>query len=309
MSGPGTFARPRAAARVAAFLVISLLLPSHASSTEVDRVQQYLGLTQATLKRPVSPAELDAAVLSARGVADVAALFESALASSLTVGGQVFTPELGGEAMLDAGRIRFVQYPDPRHPLLRRMTELTDDPRALLELLSQTPAGQEVLKTTGGLHALLYQMTRESAATDAQRRALRQAMLAAASVHLKAWSVGPERQLELIRQNEWRGRYVGFWHIHPPRLTAGGYAPGIEPSMEDMLVAVQKGQFLTIVFQPDGFDLFDLSGIGRAGTARLSLARVARHRSAQWRRRFREQVPGAAGTQARERRLVLPFMP
>ena len=90
----------------------------------------------------------------------------------------------------------------------------------------------------------------------------------------------------MIEKHEWRGRYVGFWHLHPPARGGGGLAAGLEPSMEDMQVAVEKQQFLTIVFQPDGFDAYDLEPLARAGRADLSLARVIRHRSPEWRARF-----------------------
>ena len=274
---------------LAGWLGAALLLPASSGAAQTDRVQQYLGLTQATLNRPISAAELDAAVLSAVGIQDIAALFEEALASSLALGGSVVTPELGGEATLDGGRLQLIRYPDPLHPLVRRMVELKDDPAALLALLSQSAPGQEVLKKTGGLHALLYQMTTRPP-SDAQRRAMDQVVLGAVATHFKTWTVSPEIQLEMIGQSEWRGRYVGFWHIHPPRQGAGAYAPGIEPSMEDMTIAVEKGQFLTIVFQPDGFDVYDLSSLAMSGRPELSAARVIRHRSAEWERRFRALI-------------------
>ena len=148
-----------------------------------------------------------------------------------------------------------------------------------------------MLEKTGGLHALLYQMTTRPP-TDAQRRAMAQVVLGAVDTHFKTWSVSPELQLEMIGQHEWRGRYVGFWHIHPPRQGAGRYAPGIEPSMEDMTIAVEKGQFLTIVFQPDGFDAYDLSPLAATRTPELSAPRVIPHRSAEWERRFRALLTG-----------------
>lgn len=271
---------------LAGWLVAALLLPARSAAAQTDGVQQYLGLTQATVGRPISATELDAAVLSAAGVQDIAALFEETLASSVALGGSVVTPELGGEATLDGGRLQFIHYPDPLHPLVRRMVELKDDPAALLALLSQSAPGQEVLKKTGGLHALLYQMTTRPP-TEAQHRAMDQVVLGAVATHFKTWNVSPEMQLEIIGKNEWRGRYVGFWHVHPPRRGTGGYAPGLEPSMEDMTIAVEKGQFLTIVFQPDGFDVYDLSPLAVTRTPALSAARVIRHRSAEWERRFR----------------------
>jgi hypothetical protein len=198
----------------------------------------------------------------------------------------VVTPELGGEATLNGGSLQFIEYPDPLHPLVRHMVEIQDDPKALLEFLSQSSPGQEVLRTTGGLHALLYQMTTQSPPSDAQRRALDQVVHSAVSIHFKTWRVDPELQREMIRNNDWRGRYVGFWHIHPPRQHAGAYLPGIEPSLEDMTNAIEKGQFVTIVFQPDGFDFYDLSPLAEIRRPDLSQARVIRHRSEEWRRRL-----------------------
>ena len=77
------------------------------------------------------------------------------------------------------------------------MTEIEDDPKALLEFLSQSPGGQEVLRTTGGLHALLFQMAAQSPSSDAQRRALDQVVQSAVSVHFKTWRVDPELQREM----------------------------------------------------------------------------------------------------------------
>src|SRR5262245_49258689 len=120
-------------------------------AAEVDRLQQYLKLAEATLAQPITPAELEAAVLSPAGIEDIAALFESALAARLVIGGAPITPELGGEATLDAGRLVFVTYPDPIHPVIRRMVELADDPAAMLTFLSASAEGRHVLAGTGGL--------------------------------------------------------------------------------------------------------------------------------------------------------------
>jgi len=282
----------RRGAKPLALLVVAPLWGAGAEGAPTDRVQQYLDLARATLERPITPAELEAAALSPAGIEDISVLFEKSLASSLTQEGSPVTPELGGEATLDRGRLHFVEYPDLLHPVVRRMVELKGDPRALLEFLSQAPSGQQLLATTGGLHALLFQMTGPDGINEARRRTLDQVLASAVSVHFKTWSVDPEQQLAMIRQNDWRGRYVGFWHIHPPRWTGGGFAPGIEPSLEDMKVAVEKGQFLTIVFQPDGFDLYDLSPLSEAQALELSRCRVIRYRSGDWARRFaRHRTP------------------
>jgi hypothetical protein len=267
--------------------VVAALGPALAPAGETDRLRQYLGLAQATLARPISAAELDAAVLSPAGVEAIAALFEASLSARINLKDSVVAPELGGEATLDGDGVRFVAYPDPIHPVVRRMAELKGDPAALLEHLSRSPQGTEVLKTAGGLHALLYQMTTRPP-TEAQRRALDVVVRQTVDTRFKTWTVSPEIQRGMIDRHDWRGRYVGFWHIHPPRPDGDTYAPGLEPSLEDMTVAVEKGQFLTIVFQPGGFDVYDLAPVASGGRPELSRARLVRHRAPEWERRFRE---------------------
>lgn len=256
-----------------------------ATAAAQDRTQQYLGLARATLEQPVTHSELEAAILSAAGVRDIGALFAKAIAAGITAGGVAVTPELGGEATIDKGVLRFVEYPDPLHPVIRRMVELRHQPRALLEMLTASVEGQQILARTGGLHAHLYQMTTKTPREE-QRRVLDRILGGAVATHFKTWTATPELQQAGIERHDWRGRYVGFWHIHPPVPTAGGFAPGFEPSMEDMTIAVEKGQFLTLVFQPDGFDAYDLEPLSRSGQAVLSRARVIRHRSPEWGKRF-----------------------
>ena len=265
-------------------LVVAVLIAAGPAAAQ-DRTRQYLGLGKATLEQPITPAELEAAVLSPAGVRDIAALFAKAIAARVVVGGGVVTPELGGEATLDRGQLRFVAYPDALHPVIRRMLDLQTDPKALLDLLTGSVEGQQILARTGGLHAHLFQMTTKTP-TDDQRRVLERILAGAVAIHFKTWTVTPELQQAMIEQHDWRGRYVGFWHIHPPAQAIGASAQGFEPSTEDMNVAVEKGQFLTIVFQPDGFDVYDLEPLATARQPLLSKARVIRYRSPEWAKRF-----------------------
>lgn len=252
-----------------------------------DRVAQYLGLSKATLEQPITPTELEAALLSPAGVRDVAALFEKAMASSLTVGGEAIVPELGGEATLDRGQLRFVEYPDPVQPVVRRMLDLRGDPQALLDFLNGSVEGKQLLASIGGLHAHLYQMTTKGPTIE-QRRVLDRILGAAVAIHFKTWTATPEVQRAMIEKTDWRGRYVGFWHLHPPVRTSAGLVPGFEPSMEDMQIAIETGQLLTLVFRPDGFDAYDLAPLAKAGQPDLGKAHVIRHRSPEWARRFAE---------------------
>ena len=274
-------------------LGVTLLIAAGPAAAQ-DRAAQYLGLSKATLEQPITPAELEAALLSPAGVRDVAALFEKAMASSLTIGGEAIVPELGGEATLFRGHVRFVEYPDPVQPVVRRMLELRSDPQKLLDFLTDSVEGQQILAGTGGLHAHLFQMTTKKPTVE-QRQVLDRILASAVAVHFKTWTATPEVQRAMIEKTDWRGRYVGFWHLHPPLRTGAGFAAGLEPSMEDMKIAIEKEQLLTLVFQPDGFDAYDLEPLAKAGQPDLKKARIIRHRSPEWARRFGTPARGGPG--------------
>ena len=94
---------------------LTLVLMSLTLAGQRDRETQYLELAQATLRNPVSTAELRTAVLSPHGVEAIRSLFERSMAESLNFEGRMVTPELGGEAMITDGRLELVLYPDPVH--------------------------------------------------------------------------------------------------------------------------------------------------------------------------------------------------
>jgi hypothetical protein len=259
-------------------LGVSAAVPPQAHSA---RKQAYLALANATLRQPITHEELRAAILSPAGVESVRALFERSIAESLEAGGTLVTPELGAESTLDGGRLILVSYPDPVHPILREMISLRSEPGRLLAFLQSSPDGSAVLKGTGGLHALLYQMA-QGTPTEQQTALLDRVTEGAVATYFKTWQADPGIQARMIEATDWRGRYVGFWHIHPPRLRGAGFESGIEPSVEDMRNAIELGQFLTLVFQPEGFDAYDLSPLARTGAANLTRARVASYRSRDW---------------------------
>jgi hypothetical protein len=261
------------------------------ASTEAqsERKRSYLALGQATLRQPITHDELRAAILSTAGVESIRALFERSIAESLEAGGTLVTPELGGESTLDGGRLILVSYPDPVHPVLREMVSLRSDPARLLAFLESSPDGRAVLKGTGGLHALLYQMA-QGTPTEQQTALLGRVTEGAVATYFKTWQADPAIQARMIELTEWRGRYAGFWHIHPPRLRGEGFESGIEPSVEDMQNAIELGQFLTLVFQSDGFDAYDLSPLARTRTTNLARARVVSYRSADWTPHFERVV-------------------
>lgn len=262
-----------------------LLATLSSQSAPHDRQAEYLNLAAATLANPVTHRELSHAVLSTDGVAAIRTLFEQSLAESLTVNGVLVTPELGGESMLgDDGRLELIVYPDPIHPVVREIASRKDDPQKLLKFLESSAEGRFLLKNTGGLHALLYQMT--SSPTEAQRDVLDDVIERTIAEHFKTWTTDPLIQAQMIEKSEWKGRYIGFWHIHPPRIKGASPTEGIEPSMADMRNAVDLGQFVTIVFQPDGFDVYDLSPLAALGHQDLSRALTIRYRSPAWKPHF-----------------------
>jgi hypothetical protein len=264
---------------------LSLAAATLALPAQSDGERQYLSLATETLRRPITPDELREALLSPSGVEAIRSLYERSIADSLLVQASVVTPELGGEATLHEGRVTFVSYPDPIHPILREMVKLEGEPSKLLEFLQSSAYGQEVLSKTGGLHALLYHISNRTP-SDSERELLHKVVASAIETHFKTWSADPEIQRRVIGATEWRGRYVGFWHIHPPRVLQHGFAEGIEPSVEDMTNAVTLGQFLTLVYQPDGFDAYDLSPLALGGAPDLTRARVIRYRSPEWKPYF-----------------------
>ncbi len=268
-------------------LAIPLLAAVLQAATDGER--QYLELAQETLLRPITAAELQQALLSPSGVEAIRSLYETSISESLLVQNAMVTPELGGEATIAEGRLTFVSYPDPIHPILREMVLLQDEPSKLLELLQSSDYGKEVLSKTGGLHALLYRISTRTP-TGSERELLAKVVDSAIETHFKTWSADPEIQKRMIGSHAWRGRYVGFWHIHPPRVTSSGFSKGIEPSVEDMNNAITLGQFLTLVFQPDGFDAYDLSPLALAGKPDLSRVRVFRYRSPDWKPYFEKRV-------------------
>ncbi|TDI38559.1 MAG: hypothetical protein E2P02_20270 [Acidobacteria bacterium] len=275
------------------FLIQLLISLTHGGQS--DRETQYLELAQATLQNPVSTAELRTAVLSPHGVEAIRSLFERSMAESLNFEDRMVTPELGGEAMLTEGRLELVLYPDPVHTAIRELVALGNRPREMLSYLEGTSEGRRLLENTGGLHALLYRLASESALSAKDLELLETIIANTVATYFKTWTTEPSIQVRMIEQTDWRGRYVGFWHIHPPRETGAGFQEGIEPSVADMRNAVELGQFLTIVFQPNGFDFYDLSRLAFLRREDLSEVERISYRSENWEPHFLSRLRVAQG--------------
>lgn len=273
-----------------------------AAQAQSPGLSAYLDLTEATLADPVDHAELRSLALSPEGIQAITALFDRSIDEAIEIDGEWVSPELGGEAMVDAGRVSFVIYPDPVHPVVRELLARRSEPATMLSYLEGFDTGRYLLETTGGLHALLYQLVNEPV-TPERQRLLEDVLRSTVATHFKTWTTDPAIQADQIERVEWRGRYLGFWHAHPPRRNDNGFLVGIEPSVADMRNAVELGQFLTIVFQPGGFDLYDLSAVARAGRIDRSQLQVIRHRDPAWREHFeaRFQAQPAAPREPRPR--------
>ena len=172
--------------------------------------------------------------------------------------------------------------PDPVHTTIRELVALGNRPREMLSYLEGTSEGRRMLENTGGIHALLYRLASESTLGAKDLELLETIIANTVAIYFKTWTTEPAIQVRMIEQTDWRGRYVGFWHLHPPRTTGAGFQEGIEPSVADMRNAVELGQFLTIVFQPDGFDFYDLSRLAFLRREDLSEVERISYRFENW---------------------------
>lgn len=261
------------------------------SARTLDRVNQWFGL-RAPENNPITPKQLEAAALTADSVARIRDLFDTAIGRGLRLDDRWITPEAGGEAVLD-DELRLVEATDVRWAIVRELTSTAADPNAIARLVESRPEAVASVDTHGLLKVAVarFRLGARNAADEVRRAVLTLAQNAAAS-----YEHDPAAQLALIASRDWRGRYVGRWHLHPPHdAGSGGWAAGSEPSYEDMQNAVADGQYLTLAFHPEGFDLYDASVLGDLGRVDLSLLKVIRYRSPQWRAHFGKLHPKATG--------------
>lgn len=255
-------------------------------SPEMARALRHLdlwyGLTPATLARPITHEDLRAAALAPASVARIARLFEEAIRRGVRLDGAWHIPETGGEAALDT-ELRLHAMPDPTWPTVQTLARLGTDPQGLAALCRQRPVEMELLDP----HKLLrLAIARLPLGLPGALESVRRAAATIVENAAHAYSLGPEAQFELIVSSDWRGRYVGRWHTHAPRHAPDGWRNSEMPSYEDMHNALEAGQFLTLSFQADGFDLHDAAPLAEAGRIDLSLLEVIRYRSPAWREHF-----------------------
>lgn len=236
---------------------------------------------------PITHAQLRAAALSPGSIARIRAIFEGMIERGVRIGPKWLTPETGGEATLDK-ELRLVEARDPRWSTVRDLVKVAGDPKAIAALC-EARAAEVAQVDTHGLLKVAVARLRLGAPGSPQE--VSRALLTVAQNAAPTYSLGPEEQFALVTSSDWQGRYVGGWHTHAPHDANGDWVGGDVPSFEDMQNAIQYGQYLTLSFQPDGFDLYDAEAIGDAKRVDLSLLKVIRYRSSEWRTHFRNLRP------------------
>ena len=260
---------------------------SRALSLALSRVNQWYGLA-ATEDNPITHAELRAGTLRPESVLQIRGLFEESVRRAVRVEGRFVVPEAGGEAVLD-GDLRLVESRDPRWKTIQDLAKLTE-PEAVSRFYNSHVLDVARVDRHGLLGVALARLRLGHITAPAEvERAVATVVRNAAPTY----SLTPESQFALIASRDWRGRYVGRFHTHAPRDQNGEWVAGDLPSFEDMQNAIEAGQYLTLSFDPDGFDLYDASALGDADRIDLTLLKVIRYRSATWRTHFQSVVPDA----------------
>lgn len=251
----------------------------------LTRLNQWYGLS-ATEDNPITHEQLRAAVLAAPSVLRIRGLFEDSIRRSVRVDGQWLSPESGGEATLGS-ELNLVESPDPRWQTVQDLVKLTD-PSDVARFYESRVLDVAEIDAHGLLRVGVARLRKGhiTAAAEVQR-----AVITVARNTASTYSLSPEDQFALIASRNWSGRYVGRFHTHAPHQSNGEWIGSDAPSFEDMQNAVQAGQYLTVSFQPDGFDLYDAAPLADPGRIDLRLLKVIRYRSASWRSHFDALTP------------------
>jgi hypothetical protein len=257
---------------------------SPAMARTLQRLNQWHGLA-ATKDNPITHAQLRAGALSPASIDRIRAIFEAMIDRGVRIGPKWLTPETGGEATLDT-ELRLVEARDPRWSTIQDLVKFADDPKAIAALCEGRAAEVAMVDTHGLLKVAVARLRLGAPGSSAE---VSRALLTVAQNAAPTYSLGPEEQFALVTGASWQGRYVGGWHTHAPHDVNGAWAGGDVPSFEDMRNAVQYGQYLTLSFQPDGFDLYDAEALGDAKRVDLTLVKVIRYRSPAWREHFRKR--------------------
>jgi hypothetical protein len=237
---------------------------------------------EAPKDNPITHDQLRQATLAPRSIDRIRKIFEDSIARGIRVGGRWLTPEAGGEAAIDT-ELRLVEAKNPQWKMVQDLANASGDPGAVAKLYERfgTEANEIDRHDLLKLALARFQIGARGAALEVER-----AVLTVAQNSAPTYVHEPLQQLEVVARTEWRGRYAGMWHTHAPHEREGGWGAGDGPSFEDMQNAIAAGQYLTLAFQPDGFDLHDASPLSDAGKVDLTLVKVIRYRSPSWRAHF-----------------------
>ena len=257
-------------------------------SRTLARLDQWHGLA-ATKENPITHAQLRAGALSPASIDRIRAIFEAMIRRGVRIGTKWLTPETGGEATLDT-ELRLIEARDPRWSTIQDLVQVSNDPKAIASFCESRAVDVAQIDTHG---LLKVGVARLRLGAPGSSEEVSRALLTVAQNAAPTYSLGPEEQFALVTGSDWKGRYVGGWHTHAPHDANGDWVGGDVPSFEDMQNAVQYGQYLTLSFQPDGFDLYDAAALADAKRIDLSLLKVIRYRSQAWRDYFRKLRPSS----------------
>ena len=264
---------------------------SVAMRVTLTRLTQWYGLA-ASAANPITLEQLRAGALSMASIGRIQKVFERVIKRGVRVGEKWLSPESGGEATIDS-ELRLIEAEDPRWSTIERLARVAREPQAVALLYETERDAITPLDTHALIRLSLERLKLGSRGAEAE---VRRAVDTVVENMASTYAHDPAEQFALIASHDWTGRYVGRWHIHPPHDGNGAWMAGEPPSFEDMQNAVEAGQYLTVVFQPDGFDLYDAAALGDERRVDLSLMKVIHYRSPSWRAHFQrlKQNVGAA---------------
>jgi len=263
----------------------------------LSHMNQFFNILAPTLEHPPSFEELRAAALSKESVNSVQDLFDRMLDQTVDAGGIWLIPEIGGEATID-GAIEFHEIEDASRPLMREIAAILSHPDGTLSQLSRITALYQTnpfmadVDAGGALKNVVERlpgMLERGRPVAGLEKLLRMALQNTLANAAESWVLDPEQQFAAIAGQEWSGRYVGPWHTHPPLFRADHWDPVEGPSGPDMDNARASGQFLTVSFHPEGFDLYDLSALAGLAESDRSKVRKISYRSPAWREHFQRR--------------------
>jgi hypothetical protein len=175
---------------------------------------------------------------------------------------------------------------------LLEVSRLQNDPEQLSRLYERYPEQMREIDDHHVLKNLLDRLPSWVAkgfpSKEKREEFFRQAVDTVLESSAHSFVLTVDSQLPAMCKDEWSGRYVGRWHVHPPDYQPETWAAAEPPSDDDMEIAQRNGQNLTIAFDPQGFDVYDLSALyGSTGLDASKIGKIT-YRNPQWGEHFQE---------------------